>query len=113
MIYILLRALAQGLALTLLFECFLALLLGVRKKEHMLFILLANIVTNPVVVLVSYLCMYYTALPIGMVTLLLELWAIGMESLAYRWGKLSHPLLLSLGLNGISYLLGNAINYLL
>jgi len=113
MIYIFLRGLILGLLLTVLFEIILALLLGIRKTDDLLFVLLANVMTNPVVVLISYLCIYFTSLPTGPITLLLELWAVGAEFLAYRWGKLTHPLILSVFLNGISYLLGNAINFLM
>ena len=110
---ILLQGLLMGLGLTLLTETALSLIFGLRKPAELSVVLLANIVTNPVVVTVCYLCMYFTALPAGMVTLILELWAVGMEFLAYRWWRVPHPLLLSFTLNSISYLVGNAVNYLL
>ena len=103
-------SLALSLALTLLLETGLGALLGLRKPKDLLLVVLVNVLTNPPVVLILSLVQLYTqALPGWYVVLPLELAVVVLEGLLYR-GRLDHqkwhPFLLSLILNGLSYLGG-------
>lgn len=101
-------SLALSLGLTLLIELPLALLLGVRKGLDLLCVVLVNVVTNPSVVLILNLISLQGAPPWYLIAGL-ELAAVGVEAIFYRkcFSQCSiNPLLLSLILNGISYLGG-------
>lgn len=110
----LLRGLALGLVLTEVIELIFALTMGVRSGRDLLLVGLSNLLTNPLVVLLSYLALYKTALPMGPLVLLLEAGAILLEWRCYLWARLDvpSPLLFSLAANGTSYLLGLGLNYL-
>jgi hypothetical protein len=103
-----LTSLALSLALTLAIELPLAFLLGVRKGLDLLCVFLVNVVTNPALVLILNL-VSMKGIPPWYLIAVLELGAVAIESLFYH-KCLSrcplHPLLLSLILNGISYLGG-------
>ena len=105
-----LRSLALSLGLTQLLEIPVALLLGIRRKEDILLVGLVNILTNPVVVLICNLFLLFTASsPPWFLILPLEVLAILTEGFLYRKGlsyRRIHPFLLSMILNGISYLGG-------
>lgn len=101
-------SLALSLGLTLLIELPLGFLLGIRKGLDLLCVVLVNVVTNPCVVLILNLYSMQGVPPWYLIALL-ELAAVAVETLFYH-KCLSrfpiHPLLLSLILNGISYLGG-------
>lgn len=103
-----LRSLALSLGMTLLIEIPFALLFGIRKGMDLLCVALVNVVTNPCVVLILNLYSLRSVPPWYLIAIL-ELAAVAVEALFYR-KCLSrcpfHPLLLSLILNGISYLGG-------
>lgn len=103
-----LTSLALSLALTLAIELPLAFLFGVRKGLDVLCVFLVNVVTNPPLVLILNL-VSMKAIPPWYLIAVLEVGAVAAEALFYR-KCLSrcpiHPLLLSLILNGISYLGG-------
>ena len=103
-----LTSLALSLGLTLLIEIPLGFLLGIRKGIDLLCVVLVNVVTNPSLVLILNL-FSLRGIPPWYLIAVLELAAVAVEALFYR-KCLSrcplHPLLLSLILNGISYLGG-------
>lgn len=105
-----LLSLALSLGLTLLLETGLAALLGLRKGKDLLLVVLVNVLTNPPVVLTLALTQLYTqAPPVWYLVLPLEIAVVALEGLIYR-GRLQHtkwnPFLLSVILNGISYIGG-------
>lgn len=103
-----LTSLALSLGITLLFEVPLAFVLGIRKKIDLLCVVLVNIVTNPSLVLILNLFSLRSVPPWYLIAGL-EAAAVALEAFFYQ-KCLSrcpmHPLLLSLILNGISYLGG-------
>ena len=115
MTIIYLRGLILGLVVTELVELAVALGLGFRRPRECLLVLLANCVTNPLVVLLSYLALFHTTLPMVPVVAVLELWAVATEGLCYRWCGMAsrQACLLTVTANGVSYLSGLALNYLM
>ena len=101
-------SLGLSLALTLAIELPLAFLLGIRKGMDFLCVVLVNVVTNPSLVLILNL-FSLRGVPPWFLIAGLEAAAVVAEALFYR-KCLSrcpvHPILLSLILNGISYLGG-------
>lgn len=95
---------ALCLALTLAVELTAALLWGVRGQD-LLLCALANVLTNPAVVLLNLL------FPAPWLLLLLECAAVGVEGLIYLQcaRKIRAPFLFSLCANGCSFGLGLAI----
>ena len=98
--------LSVSLALTLGLECCYAVLWKVQRQD-MLLLVLANILTNPVVVL----CHHAAAAlwPAGLVftTLALELGAVGTEGYLYHTrSRIKHPWLFALSANLVSYVIG-------
>ncbi len=95
------------LSLTILLELGLAFLLGVRSKGDFLLLFLAQVLTNPAVVLLSSLAEGFLTRPLYLLTVALaELGAVAAEALVYRNGldyqRLS-PLMLSFLLNLFSF----------
>ena len=109
-----LRSLALSLGLTLILELAGALLFGLRQKRDLLLVVLVNVLTNPLVVLICNLFLILSSVPIPWYwILLLEVMAVLSEGFLYHKGlsrKPIHPLLLSLILNGISYIGGLLIS---
>ncbi len=103
-----LTSLALSLGLTLLIEIPLAFLLGLRKGMDLLCVVLVNVVTNPSLVLILNL-FSLRGVPPWYLIAGLEVAAFAVEAFFYH-KCLSrcpiHPLLLSLILNGLSYLGG-------
>lgn len=106
-----------SLSLTIVIECFLAFLFGVRKKSDYGLIVLVNILTNPLVVSISF----FTAIRFGTYTkrnvvFFLELFAVIAEGFIYKrmldYKKLK-SYLFSILLNGASYFWGIIINALI
>lgn len=105
------------LTLTLLIESLTALICGVRSKRDFLLISLANLMTNPILVCVTFLLGFFYGMRVRMpVEILLEISVVFIEGLVYRKAtdyKKLDPFLLSLILNGVSYLSGYLLNPLL
>jgi hypothetical protein len=101
----LLLSLAGSLAATLVLEGLFALSWGLRRKDLAL-CALVNVLTNPVVVLCCHLARQW--LPIWLVTLVLEGWAVATEAWLYctRGDRIQHPVAFSILANGVSYGLG-------
>ena len=107
-------SLGISLALTLLIELTVSVFSGMRKKA-ILVILLANILTNPPVVLTVLILKWH-------LTAHLLIWIFGLELLAflaegwiYRFWpeEFSHPWRFSFILNCLSFLLGNIIQIII
>lgn len=100
-------SLALSLALTLVLELGFCAALGVRKGRGLLIVLLANLLTNPPVVLCYSLLTAEAGLPPWAAALPLEAAAVGAEWFCYKyWGGIKRPLALSLGANCFSYFTG-------
>ena len=101
---------------TIILECGIAYLLGYRKKD-MLFILLVNVLTNPIVVSVNiYFQMHYGINGHEISLLLLELFAFLSEAIIYKFAlenKKINVFTLSLILNASSFGIGELINMIL
>ena len=104
------------LLLTILIELTLALILGIRDKKDIINVILVNVITNPVVVMsqiLLYLRFGYKIEMIGIIVL--EILVVPVEGLIYNkvlnYRKIN-PFLLSLILNGTSFLIGEIINLL-
>lgn len=97
----------KPLLLTLAFEVPLAFILGIRRK-NLLLILLVNVITNPLLSLSLYYLVYnlgidkaYKFLPVLEIMVVITEYLYFRNYLSYR-----HPFLLSLILNLISFLGG-------
>ena len=105
-----LRSLALSLGLTLILELTGALLFGLRQKQDLRLVALVNIVTNPVIVLTCNLFLLFSDFPLPWYWMLaMEALAVLTEGFIYHKGlshKPIHPFLLSLLLNGVSYIGG-------
>ena len=110
------RSMAISLFLTLVLECCSALLFGVKGKRDLAVVALAQIATNPAVVITT-LFMYFRFGMLGRIIALavLEPLAVISEALIYKkslgFDKI-RPILLSLALNCISFFAGELINFL-
>ena len=104
------------LALTIVLEAAAAFLLGVRTKHGQITVLLANIMTNPLVVSLNAL-MTFRFGPAGYYgsVVVLEAAAFLAEAFVYRRDPpcRRNPFLLSLLLNGFSFLTGVVLNHIL
>ena len=102
------------LLLTIVIESLFAIILGVRKKKDILNIILANIVTNPLVVSITFAMNFFYGLKIRNIAEgILEIVAVLVEGLMYHQYlnfKKINPFVLSLGLNIISYGFGIIYN---
>ena len=110
------ESLAVSLGLTLAVELSLARALGVKKGPDLLFVLLANVATNPAVVFVYALCCLRAPGWRFAVLAALELAAFGAEGLIYARcleEKKPRPYRLSLVLNAASFAAGELLTFLL
>ncbi len=102
---------------TILIECGVALIIGIRNKKDFLNILLVNCITNPIVVIVPlYLNLKYGLLERKIALIVLELLTLFVEGLIYKKVlnyKKVNPYLISLILNFSSYFIGEIINKLI
>lgn len=104
------------LILTIIIEVVMGLILGIRNKKDILNVILANIITNPIVVTVPILIYLYYGYRYERISLyILEVITLFTEGFIYmkvlNYKKLN-PFLISLFLNLSSYLIGELINYL-
>lgn len=99
-------SLGVSLALTLALELAFALVWRV-KREDLPAVVLANVLTNPIVVLCRHAAAWYVPRYLVVVTLALELWAVGTEGLIYRRrSQIARPWTFSLCANVLSYCAG-------
>lgn len=100
------QSLVLSLGLTLLLEFSAVFLLGVRTRRDFLTVCLVNVITNPVVVLVLNLFLYFGHTAPWYWVAGLEIAAVLAEGLLFSLCltyKKIHPFALSLILNAISY----------
>ncbi len=104
----------RSLAATLIIELVFAAILGARNKKDLLNVALVNIMTNPVVVSVSFVTGFFYGQNARLIVLIiLELFALFSEGFIYKKTlnyKKINPFLFSLLLNGASYGIGLIIN---
>ena len=99
-------SLAVSLALTLLLELGFAWLWGAERRD-LPAVALANVLTNPAVVLCRRAASWYLPLALPAVTLALELGAVAAEGLVYRrQSQIAWPWAFSLCANAFSFLTG-------
>ena len=104
------------LVLTILIEGIIAVIIGIRDKKDILNIILVNIITNPIVVSLPFVFLIvfgYTYYKISFY--ILEVITLLVEGLIYykvlNYKKIN-PFIISLILNGSSYLIGELLNNL-
>ena len=105
----------RNLVLTILIEVIISLIIGVRDKKDILFIVLVNIVTNPIITIIPFIINLYCGIIMRRVVLIiLELLTVFVEAIIYRktlkFNKIN-CFRLSLILNACSYVIGIMINY--
>ena len=103
-----------SLLLTLAIEGLGSLILGIRNKMDSLVVFLVNVLTNPIVVSVTFLLGFYFGTSANITSLvILEIAAFLTEGFIYSktlsYKKLN-PYLVSIILNASSYFLGQIIN---
>ncbi len=105
-------SLGTSLALTLLFELGFALAAG-RRGRALLYVTLANFLTNPAVVLCAGAWRLYRLPLYAVAVAALEAAAVLTEGLVYRKsGLFSRPFRFSLAANALSFFLGLLLNYI-
>ena len=91
------------LVITIVVECLLTYILKIKKKEDVLIVLFVNILTNPLLVSITFsIGVFYGITYKNIVTLVLELLAFFIEGFIYQKvliNKKINPYLLSLILN--------------
>ena len=104
----LLCALALALGLTLALEIGFFFVMGKRNLRDMRLVLLANILTNPPMVLLYWLVAYYTSWPPVAVIIPLEVLAVLVEGYYYsKYGReFCRPYLFSAAANAFSFVAG-------
>lgn len=79
------RSLIVSLALTLIIELTVSIILGIRKKDDIKVVILANVFTNPIVVYISNCVLYFRFYYIYfLVVAILEIFALVAEFIIYK-----------------------------
>ncbi len=98
------------LLLTIIFEVVIGLIIGIRNKKDILNIILVNMLTNPLVTSIPTALLFYFSPLVGNISLvILEILTVIVEGFIYKkvfMYKRINPYLISIILNGCSYLLG-------
>ncbi len=113
-----------SLFLTLIIEFAVTWLFGLRTGKAMLLVLLVNVLTNPLAVLINWLCRVYLPEIVGagigklILQLVIECAVVLGEAMIYRsfrreLQQIKRPFLLSFLANAASWLCGTALNRLL
>ena len=102
---------------TIIIECIIGYIIGIRNKKDILNITLVNIMTNPIVVSFPvYLMIRYSIGVRNISLLILEILAVLVEGFTYskvlKYKKIN-PFIISLILNLGSYLIGEVINVII
>lgn len=108
----LLTMLGISLGLTIVLELAFAFAAGKRDRKNLLLVCLVNVLTNPVVVLASYLGSHYTTWNPSLYKLPLEIMAVLVEAYYYKtYGRdFRYPLRFSLFANLFSFGMGAILN---
>ena len=104
----LLKLHAIALFLTIVIELLFALAVRIRNRTDLCIVILAQIVTNPLVVFISNWCLFHTRLHPLIFQIPLEIAAILAEWLIYKSyaKRIARPFLFSLAANLLSYTIG-------
>ena len=107
-------SLGASLALTLAIELVFSLLCGKRGRV-LVFTALANVLTNPAVVLGALIWRHFGLSYYGLYTAAAELAAVTAEGFVYKMSRegFSRPYLFSLAANGVSFSLGCLLQIIL
>ena len=108
-----LLTLAVCLLLTVVMEESAALVVGVRKGFDLAVILFTNTLTNPIAVFSDMSLQAYTSIPRPVYVVIIELAVFITEALIYKkllFTKKPSPLVLSLILNGVSFVAGMLVS---
>ncbi|MBQ5333465.1 MAG: hypothetical protein J6K92_09445 [Oscillospiraceae bacterium] len=112
-----LMAMGMALLLTILLEGLFGALWGVRGGRNYIIMLLANILTNPLVNVIHSFCAYELRmgkLPMLFITIFLEMAAVIAEWVVYKSRTdIKKPFLFSLSANAFSFLCGIFLNILI
>lgn len=104
------------LGVTIVIEVGVAFIIGYRKKD-LINILLANVLTNPIVSSVPvYFNVKYSVSARNICLIILELMVLVVEGFIYHKylkNRKINPYILSIILNASSYLIGELINYII
>ena len=113
---ILLYLLISTLIGTIIIELSFALILGIRKGKDILNVVLVNIMTNPFLVIFSFMIKARYGNQLYLITLfILEILAVLLEGFIYERYlefKRIRPYLLSLILNSLSFMIGLLFSYM-
>ena len=108
---------AKGMAIslieTLILELCFALFWGVRGRMDLRWVVWVNVLTNPIVVFTYYMVrIRHVPVNIGVVTLILEAFAVVTEALIYqkKAQTVGRAWLFSLSVNSFSYAVGELLN---
>lgn len=108
-------SLAISLALTIILEVLVFLFLTRRKRKDLLLLILANVITNPIVVLSFWLISLYTSWNVNIPLVPLEAFAVLAEGYIYKkYGDgFRRPYLFAFAANMFSFWLGVLIEHLI
>lgn len=110
------KSMGIALLLTILLEGLFGAIWGVKGGRNYIIMLLANVLTNPLVNIIHSFCAYELRLDgliMVLITAFLEISAVILEWLVYKSRTdISKPLLFSLCANGFSFICGILINLL-
>lgn len=102
------------LVCTVIIECIIAFIIGIRNKKDFLNVILVNCITNPIVVTVPlYFNIRYGIIERRVALLILEILTIICEGFIYKKilkFKKINPYIISIVLNAGSYFIGEIIN---
>ena len=101
-------ALAVSLVLTIVLELGFFFLAGKKNKKDLLLLVMVNILTNPAVVVLYWLMVFYTDWNREIIKAPLEIFAVLIEGRYYKkYGKdFRHPYLFSAAANAFSFFVG-------
>ena len=105
----------RALALTIIIECAAAWILGVRNKQGQRVVLLANCITNPVLVSISAAVMFFSGyMALLVTTLLMEIIVVAVEGIVYKKYLVAYrnPFAIAFICNACSYAAGEVLNRL-
>ncbi|MCI7768530.1 MAG: hypothetical protein MSJ26_11210 [Oscillospiraceae bacterium] len=112
-----LTAMGTALLLTILLEGLFGVIWGVRGGRDYLIMLLANVLTNPLVNVIHSFCAYelrFGRIIMLLITFFLEAGAVTAEGFVYKSRTdIKKPILFSLCANGFSFLCGIILNILM
>ena len=103
----------RALLLTVAVECAIAGIAGIRNARDQITVVLANLLTNPLVVSVGAAARFFIGREaLVPVTLAMEILTVLIEGIVYKKAiaDITHPMLLSLTCNASSYIIGELLN---